>query len=629
MTDDTHQERRTGPVDPAGAQTRQWIAEDDPDATASTTAPRRTSRPADPYLDQPTTVHRFDDIEDDPDATTTWAAPGSVAAPDRGTLGQDDTQDIPAEVPATVPARPRQRAPMLLWVITALQIALMTMCTFLYPAFAGPNEARHVDLVYSFANGNTFYAPGTRLVSAGVAGAAAAHQFPPATPLSGQSVPPRDQRRSLDALGGDQAGRLRQDNPLVAHPPLYYLAAAGVLKAFPHSSQWPYDRTVAILRYLSILLLAPLPFLLWAATRTLSDNGPAALIAATLPITVPGLSRLGGSVGNLPLLILLTAGVAFLTAKVIAGDLRVRTGVITGVVTGLACLTQGLALVLPIVVIAAYGVAWLRHRRPFWVPLTWAILLSLAVGGWWWVRSLVLYGTLQPEGLGSDGVASTAGAAPHHAWGDLFRSLAVSTWGGIGLPDTPRFSEPFSWAWITVLLAGVVVALIVGVDRGWGRAAALVFALPAVLTLGLVILDARTAFLATGDVSGLQGRYLYAAMAGLFVLCGIGVARLLGRTAARWMPLVAVTAGLVTQAWAWRQLIHTWWAPATSSAATEIGDAFRAMLRWSPWSHPVTTAPYIAVAVLGVLAVVMAFSYAWRLPDDNRISLDSRALRVR
>lgn len=641
MTDDTHQERRTGPVDPTGPQTRRWVAEDEPD-TDSADQPagsRRQSRPADPYLDQPTTVHHFNDIDDDtggspggdPDATMTWAAPTATAA---AQPREDDTQDIPAEVPETPPAPPRHRPPVLVWVLTALQIALMLMCTFLYPAFAGPTEARQVDLVYSFVNGNAFYAPGTRLESAGVATAAAQHQFPPASPLSGQTVTPRGQRQSLDALGGDRVGQVRLDNPLVAHPPLYYMLAAGVVKAFPNSSQWPYDRTIAVLRYLSILLLAPLPLLLWAAARRLSDNGPAAVIAAALPIAVPGLSRLGGSVSNLPLLILLTASLTLLLAKVLTGDLRIRTGVIAGILTGLACLTQGFALVLPVAVIAAYVLSWLRHRRSAWAPALWAVGLTVAIGGWWWIRSLVLYGSLQPDGLGSDGVVSAAGAAPQHAWGDLFRSLVLGSWGGIGLPDSPRFSGPFSWVWVTALLAGVVVALILGVGRGWGRATAAVFVLPALLTLGLVIINARPAFLATGDVSALQGRFLYAAMAWLFVLCGIGVAQLLGRAAARWVPLIVVTAGLVTQAWAWRQLIHGWWAPATNSSSTEIGDAFRAVLRWSPWSHAVTTGPFIAVAALGVLAGILALAYIRPRGEGGSrgygtVRVDPRVARIR
>ena len=53
MTDDTHQERRTGPDEPTGPQTRRWVAEDEPDAdsaeqptaTPTATPPATPTRP--------------------------------------------------------------------------------------------------------------------------------------------------------------------------------------------------------------------------------------------------------------------------------------------------------------------------------------------------------------------------------------------------------------------------------------------------------------------------------------------------------------------------------------------------------------------------------------------------------
>src|SRR5882724_6102610 len=64
-------------------------------------------------------------------------------------------------------------------------------------------------------------------------------------------------------------------------------------------------------------------------------------------------------------------------------------------------LTKGLALVLPLPVAAVYLVAWLRHRRPPFAAVGMAAVLSAAIGGWWWIRNLVVFGAVQPNGVGT------------------------------------------------------------------------------------------------------------------------------------------------------------------------------------------------------------------------------------
>lgn len=631
----------TQPTAPATTGTDDAAAPDEPPKTA---VPPTAAEAEGPAAGEERTGATGQGAADDPDAT---ALSDPVAEEDPGTATTQFVdapvgEAYPAPSPAdtypnddasatttihnrdglleTAPRATSRRPPLVVWVITGAWASLLMMCTFLYPAFAGYGEPQHVDLVYSFYNGNAFFGPGDRVVSAGVQRAQQTG-FPPAHSLTSTRVIPRGQRPSFDSLGGDVAGSKRITNTAVEHPPLYYLLGAGVLKVFPHSHTWSYDRAIAVLRYLSILMLLPLPLLAWATARALVGNGAAATTAAALPVAIPGLTRVGASVTNETLLILLTSCLLFVLAHVLAGDLRRGTGLLVGLLTGLACLTQGLALVLPVMVIAAYGVAAARHRRDGWAPLLIAGLVTAAISGWWWIRNVALFGTIQPDGLGGAAGAVRGPATAGHSLGqyahDFFVVLGWRTWGGIGLPEDPRFSLPLAWAWVVAVVVGAVAAVGFGVRGRFGRASALVLSLPTVLTIVLLFLAGRSDFEFSAYLPHSQGRYLYPTITALAVLLGIGAARLLGERPARWVPFVVIVAGLATQAWAWRQLLHAWWTPATSSTTDEIRDTVKAILRWSPWPHPVTSATFIAVAALGTLAALAAIGYGSRPDDDD------------
>ncbi|HVX42377.1 MAG TPA: DUF2142 domain-containing protein [Mycobacteriales bacterium] len=530
------------------------------------------------------------------------------------------------------PERPSRRPPLLVWVFTALFIALMAMCTFLYPAFSGYDEAFHVDMTYSYYNGNGFYDPGDRLLSVGVDKAHANIQVPPQKPLSDQKDRPRGDRKSFDAYGGDAAGSYPVPNQMVQHPPLYYAIGAGILRLFPNSGGWPYDQWVAALRYLSILMVAPLPILAWATTKNLVGGGPAAVTAAAIPLTIPNLARVGGSVNNDCLLILLTGLVVWLLSKVVAGDFRKKTAVMIGVLTGLACLTKGFALALPLVVILGYGLAMLRHRKRDWVDVGITLLGPILIAGWWWVRNLVLYGTIQPEGLGKVWAAKHFGPAKP-GFGRVeflqhfFPLLGRRTWGGIGLPEVPELSPALCYVWAIVAILGLVLGVAFGLRGRGGRLAALLLVLPTLFYLGIMLKGSMDHYLHNGMLTGVQGRYLYPTIVAVAALMGVGYARLVGRQLSGWLPMLVVLGGLVTQVLAWRSLVHVWWVPKAirNDRPEEVQKAFRGILRWSPWDHVVTTVPFVAVIALSVAAVIGVIAYGGRGHGDDEpyISDDS------
>ena len=56
------------------------------------------------------------------------------------------------------PARPR--LPLLVWVVTALHVALLLAYTVLYPAYLGYDEPQHVDMVVALRAGDGWAVPG-------------------------------------------------------------------------------------------------------------------------------------------------------------------------------------------------------------------------------------------------------------------------------------------------------------------------------------------------------------------------------------------------------------------------------------------------------------------------------------
>ena len=538
--------------------------------------------------------------------------------------------------------RPSWRPPLLVWVLTGLLVSLAAMCTFLYPTYSGYDEPFHVDMTYSYYNGNGFYAPTDRLLSIGVQNSDKAGALPPKIPFSQQSVLPRGQRQSLDANGGDRAGTYPIPNQMVQHPPLYYAIGAGLLHLVPGSHNLPYDRWVAILRYMSILMIAPLPILAWASAKALVGDGPAAVTAAVLPLTLPNLARIGGNVNNDNLLTLLTAGLILVLCKVLAGDLRKRTGLLVGVIIGLACLTKGYGLVLPLVAMLAYGLAWLRHRRRPWAPVGMAALFTAAIGGWWWVRNLVLYGAVQPNGLGKKGdfgydsffQISRHPPAGTYTIREFIPAFLVRvlwrTWGGIGLAEGPMFARTVDWVWFGIVAAGAIFAIAFGIRGRYGRLSAALFVVPTIVILALPMAAAVSRYTYNGILPGSQGRYLYPTVTAVGLLLGVGYTRFVGRKLAGWLPLVVVIGALGTQVLAWRQLIHVWWVPANvHDKSEEFKQAFRGILRWSPWSHAVTTGPFIAVLAFGLLLLVSAVWYgvAHRAGDDEPVVTDGGSVR--
>jgi 4-amino-4-deoxy-L-arabinose transferase-like glycosyltransferase len=466
-------------------------------------------------------------------------------------------------------------------------------------------------MVVSLVSGDGWPAPGDRHVSQGVARSSGFYygQQLKTRPLDKglTDVPPRGQRPSLGQLGGDaSAGGL--PNQIVQHPPLYYAGEALVVKLLG-AQDWPYDKLVGLLRILTALLCAPLPVLVWGIANRLRAGPPAAVCAAVLSVGVPGLSRVAGLVNNDGMLIISTTALLLGLTYVATGDLTRRTGIVVGLLTGLALLSKGFALTFPLLVVLAYLMGMRRDRVRALVPLAWALGVGFVTGGLWWVRNLLLFGAIQPSGFGDQlskvtgakvvprGYIDTAGF-----WNVVQDRLTRTFWGGVGIANRPTLTKDTGTALCIAVGVLIVLGVALGMRERRNRGPLLLLLLPAPLVFGLLVNNSWRDFVSYKQTTGLQGRYLYCGIAGLAVAVAIALDRALGR----WRgALPVLTAALVV----WFQYTHSvrlinglWLGPGRTGG---LRQAVKGMEVITPWGAGLvgTVLVLTVLSALGVLGL--------------------------
>ena len=522
------------------------------------------------------------------------------------------TSPSTARAPARRPGPPHPsragRPPAAIWALALLAFALSLGWSLLAPAYRAPDEPLHVDLALAVAYEPAYPGAFDRRVSAAVAETARlAHLSEDGAPelrngpLRAEVAPPRTDRPSFAELGLGEP--TVHPNQMPQHPPLYYGFAALVIRALPVDAPW--DFTVWVLRAADAALVALVPLFAWAAARVLTGDLATSRIAAVLAIAVPQAAHIAGSVNNDNLLTVLGAGLTVLVVRILAGDTGRRTALVVGIVTGLALLVKAFALVLVGWVALAYAVAAIRARRsmhPAW-PAVRAGLVAVAVaacvGGWWWIRNLGLYGTVQPDAFG----APDAVAGFQHDWmfwaGWFTSRVVLRFWGQMGWLEV-ALPWPLVWALFGFMTALVTAGIAAPPDTRRGRRAdRLMLLVPLVGMLAAVAVGTAGIYLRTGLPAGVQGRYLYAGLAGLAVVAAVGAARLAGFQRRR-VPAPLLVGVLLLHAYAAVRALRVWWGPAGST----VEESLRALVAWAP-IPPAAVAAVVAGVVLTAAGGVM------------------------
>lgn len=497
-----------------------------------------------------------------------------------------------------------------MWLVAALHLCLLLGYSVVVPVFRAPDEYVHVDLMRHLAATGDYPEYDELFVSAPIFAArdTSAAYVADAPAVGVEDAVPPGTRPAFADLGPDVATDV--PNQMPQHPPLYYGLGAAVLGAADLVAPgwpWSFDRTVALLRLIDVVLVAAVPLLAWATARRFGCPPRAALTAGVLVLAVPQFTHIGSVVNNDGLLMALAAGLFLLAARVTTGDLSRRTAVLTGVVTGLALLTKGFALVLVPWIVGAYLLApgAMARRRLVATRMAWVIALAGAIGGWWWVRNAVVYARVQP-GLRLRDTVLEVDPSPVFFVSRFVARLVTSFWGNFGWFEVALPGLVVTLA--TLVLVGAVVSAFVR-GRVLAVRARLAFLLLPAATLGaLVAANSFRAYLKTGVPFASQGRYLFPGLVGLVVVAAVGLDQL-RRRPVRSLPVVALAAAVVLQGLALVALVGRYW------AGPGVGDRLRALLAFSPWPPVVVFLGAVVTMALGVWTVVEVVRFARRSPE--------------
>ncbi|AWE41957.1 MULTISPECIES: DUF2142 domain-containing protein [unclassified Actinobaculum] len=323
---------------------------------------------------------------------------------------------------------------------------------------------------------------------------------------------------------GDSRAETRDQ--MTQHPPLYYWMAGRLLRTVG-GSDWAWDRQLLFLRLFSVVLSAPVvPCLVYAARRIgLARHW--SLTAGTLVFFVPQLAFVTAAVSNDSLSVGAGAVTIAACAAAAFGTGSWRSVVATGCALGLGLWTKGLFLPMGLVV----GLAFLSNgsigplsRRL--IRATAAGGLGVLVGGFWWVRNLIAFGQLQPDGM----MRETANVNPQVGY--FLRTggptLLHSSWGKLGWLEW-QLPLPL----LLVLEIGTVALVLVAFVRGRERLRLGVLLAYYPLTLLVLLGVSWRAYAHTGVVAGVQGRYLFPGIVGLLAIVAVAMALPDRRRAAR------------------------------------------------------------------------------------------------
>ncbi|WP_116949982.1 DUF2142 domain-containing protein [Jiangella endophytica] len=474
--------------------------------------------------------------------------------------------------------------------ITLLVAAVATSWAVLTPAFRAPDEPQHVNSVLRLAHGGGWPAPGTALMSPALdvaRGQAALDSDIPGRHWNRDDVvqytdvePVPDDRRQVvtadNALPAPGAGGGRPDavDQMTQHPPLYYAAAAIWLQATGTTdARW--DHVLLSLRLFDVLLFVPLPLLAAATVRALGGGRPAALVAAAGVLFVPMAAHILTAVTNDALVTLSGAVVAWLAARVLGGDPRRRTAAGLGLAVGVGLLTKVMAAFAVPMVVAAYVLAarpaLAEPRRTWWPRATRVLvagLVAFAVGGWWWLRNLLVFGAVQPVGI-PERWEPVPNAGLGHFVTAVLPAFTRSFFGDFGWLEL-RVPPAVYWSGATIVAVLCAAALLRPDSR---RGAAVLLLLPVALWCS-VVANAWQHYAATGWITAVQGRYLFAGLTALAAVTALGI-----RPRAVSVPWIVAGGGLVAAASLVFAFRGMYWGRLEGAA-----DAAGRLAAWSPLS---------------------------------------------
>jgi len=500
-------------------------------------------------------------------------------------------------------ARPSSPVRFLVLVTLAWGLLLASYAQ-LTPMYRVPDEPAHLDAAVRLAEGLGWPPPGeARYVGAVWAS------------IAGTATTTAEDRPTLAELARTAPEEAVQVDQMTQHPPTWYLLAAGVLRLVGYEDLRT-DHVVMTLRALDVLLVLPLPWLVHATALRVTGSRRTALTAAVALFAVPQLAQVASGVTNDALAILLGAVLTWTTARVLTGADRLRDAVVVGVVLGALLATKGTGLpgvpfVALVLLLAGRPLLRLRTRL---VRTVAALGTAFAIGGWWWLRNILVLGDVQPSGLAAKRppVDWPAGTGPDVDLyvGTMWDGLSASFWGRLGRVE---YALPAVVTDVLTVLALLgVAAAVLGRRRPVPRRA-LLLATSAALGLAFLVINTGRIYARTGGIHGVQGRYLFVEIVALVVVVAVGWRSACRTDAGRRALAVTAVSGSAVLAVAGLLTLHHG-AYHRSLVAPDQGLALWA--RTAAWGAPAGVATGVALLVALAVVTVLTVRALGRTDED-------------
>ncbi|MGI8590663.1 MAG: DUF2142 domain-containing protein [Nakamurella sp.] len=509
------------------------------------------------------------------------------------------------------------------------------------PPFLSPDEPQQFDRVMAAAHGNLLPDSGELMMSAGTLGAQGFYDknnmVGPNPPKSWADYVPslRTDRPSYNQLGGNSRAATAAANYMSQHPPLYYAVVGAGVWLLPSADDMHADALLMLIRLFNVLLVLPVPFLLYRASAALIGNSPIAYAAAFAPLLVPGLARSAGSINNDNLAILLGCAVLALCMVVAQGDRSLRTAAWLAGLCIAGSLVKGTVLTVLAIVPLAYGLSAIRSRSLPKRGTMLVLALGAAGAATWWIRNELAIGSFQPNGYGHDAAGLAGAMAPVRPPGvgvnyeyfadTVLRLFPGRFWGALGLLEPPSLPGFMVTVASVVMMIAALFAVIVLRHRRWQVLLAL---LAPTVALTVMLLNSLSHYQHSLAIAGVQGRYLYPGIFGLTLPMVLLGAALLGRLW-KWIPVLVIGVGGLISGWAVYVSVQFYWLPrGRALVPSDWAQALHTAAGFAPFPAAVTGILLVlcAAALLGGATVAVLLTAQNRTAGTLRSALAASAV---
>jgi hypothetical protein len=504
--------------------------------------------------------------------------------------------------------------------------ALLTFWSIITPPLSTVDEPVHFNSILRVMQGGGWPPPQSAPVLEGtfVALQEAGNPFK-GTPALGEMPRPEDRSVVTDLSAGNLDGVTGLDW-MTQHPPTYYGLTAGILTILG-AGEWRWDQLVACARVISIAFTVGGVAFALASVRRVTSWSAATLIGGLAVVSVPQFFNVLSLVTNDSLTVLACSGmIYFVVRSLTPREPGWRPALIdaigAGAFLGLGLLTKGTMLTAIPALLLALLVAgwrtegsWLRRITPAAV----AMATAFAIGGWWWLRNILVFGEIQSSNSGSgredepfDGY-SLSGFVRLVAW-----QLTRTFWGSI----RSSLSLP---TWSVVLLGGAfAVALVFVLVRSRMRLVVALIGVVPLLTAALIVFHAWEVFWNSGRIVGIQGRYFFPSITLYMLVIALAWQMLsLPRPRGVRVAFAVAAGGLAVLVGAWGTMFvyrQRWGA---------IDGGWSAMVNAGPFDSAAVALVAIFALFAALLAIACAAIAAFRVPARSAVEVEGAPVRGR